>query len=180
MRYRAILCVLVLFLTVPAVVQAGDYYLSDEKTYWWYWDDSPKYEVKVPAKADSYAPQRLFGERCLDMTLTKNGPIMGVCSVAKVQGGYTAIKQAVMQRWQHVLVNPKITSDSEITTTRGVHAKFLTVSAKTPDGVQVMIRLVGFVKGTDAVYLTLFCDEKAYSGETKNTWVKAVNTFNWR
>lgn len=183
MRQRIWLA-LVLLLVLSGVAQAGEYYLSDDKAdnglYWWYWDDAPKYEVKVPSKAEAYAPHSIFDERSLDITLSKNGPLLRVASVARVVGGYAGVKLALTQRWQHVLTNVKTQTDTEITTSRGVKAKFFVSTGKTPSGASAMIRLVVFVKGTDVVYLELLCDEKAYAGTVKEQWVKAVNSFNWR
>lgn len=179
MRQRAALALVLVMLTTT-IVRAGEYYLSDDAEYWWYWDDDPKYEVFVPAKADSYAPTHIFQERSLDITLKKGGPIIRVSSVAKVRGGYAGIKQAVLGRWQHVLSNVKVTEEKDITTSRGVKAKFLVAKGQTPSGTPAMIRLVVYLKGADAVFLELWCNEKDYAGNTQRYWIKAVNTFNWR
>lgn len=179
MRQRVALALVLVVLTATAA-QAGEYYLSEDAEYWWYWDDGPKYEMFVPAKAESYAPKHIFQERSLDITLKKEGPTIRVSSVAKVRGGYAGIKQAVLGRWQHVLSNVKVTEESDITTSRGVKAKFLVAAGQTPAGATAMIRLVVYLKGADAVLLELWCNEKDYAGDTRRYWIKAVNTFNWR
>ena len=171
---------LVFVVLVAAIGQASEYYLSDDKEYWWYWDDAPNYELLVPAKADSYAPRHIFDERSLDIALSKGGPLIRVSSVAKVGGGYAAIKQATLGRWQHVLSGVKVTEESDITTSRGVKAKFLVATGQTPGGSAGMIRLVVFLKGADAVFLELLCEQKDYAGDTRRYWIRAVNTFNWR
>lgn len=179
MRKSSVLALLFLLLAT-AGARAGEYYLSDEKDYWWYWDDSPKYELLVPANAESYAPKLIFDERSLEITLKKNGPIIRISSVAKVQGGYAAVKQAALGRWQHVLSGVKVTGEADITTSVGVKAKHFIVQGKTPQGRPAMIRFVAYFKGADVVTLQLWCDEKDYGGDVQRQWIKAVNTLNWR
>lgn len=179
MRQR-IVFVLALLTLLSSTARAGEYYLSDEKDYWWYWDDPPKYELLVPAKAESYAPQKVFDERSLNVTLRKNGPTLRISSVTKVRGSYSGVKQAVLGRWQHALSGVQLTTETEITTSVGVRAKFFVATGKTPEGGNAMIRFVGFFKGTDVVFLELWCDEKDYAGSVRQQWIKAVNTFKWR
>ncbi|NLN20327.1 MAG: hypothetical protein GX162_13805 [Firmicutes bacterium] len=177
---RRVTLTLLLVLLTAMGVRAGEYYLTEDAEYWWYWDDNPNYELWVPSKAESYAPKNIFQERSLEITLKKDGPIIRVSSVANIKGGYSSIKQAVLGRWQHVLSNVKVTEEKDITTSRGVKAKFLVATGQTPEGTTAMIRLVVYLKGADAAFLELWCNQKDYTGDTYRYWIRAVNTFNWR
>ncbi|HHW09237.1 MAG TPA: hypothetical protein GXX29_04630 [Firmicutes bacterium] len=181
MRHRLI-WFLAVFITaaVSSMAAAGEFYISDDKSYWWYWDDAPRYELLIPSNCDSYAPSVIFDERTLDLTLKKDGPILRISGVSNFSGSYESLKEALLIRWRHVLSGLKINMEREYTSERNLKFRFIEITGKTPTGKTGMIRYVVYIKGRDVVTIQLFCEEKEYAGVIKDQWMKAIHSFNWR
>jgi len=179
MRTRLALA-LVLVLLVTGMAEAGVYYNTDTSTYYRYEDDNPNYETIVPAKGESYAPSNLFGERRLDISISPNGPVLRLATVPKANGGYAGMKQAIIASWKPLFTDLKVTSEADYTNDLGVKFRFFEATGKTTSGSTGMIRFAAFTKGTDIVYVELFCTAGAYTGTVKDYWMKAIHSFKWR
>lgn len=171
--------VLVLVCLVTGMAEAGVYYETSDKTYYKYEDENPNYETMVPAKGESYASNNYFGERRLDITLSTNGPVLRIATIPKVNGGYAGMKQAIIAEWKPLFTDLKVTNEAEYTNDRGVKFRFFEATGKTTAGGTGMIRFAAFTKGSDMVYVELFCASSAYTGTVKNHWMKAIHSFKW-
>ncbi|HHT28570.1 MAG TPA: hypothetical protein GXZ82_15205 [Firmicutes bacterium] len=181
MRKGILLWFLAILFILTGVCRAGQYWLSESEAYWWYWDDNPDYQVMIPSRVEgrTYNSINIFGVRSLDLTLRPNGPVIRISTINQVQGGYAAVRDGVIKRWQPAAAF-KVTSDSVITTRQGIRANFFVATGKTGTGESAMIRGVVYTKGNSVVVLELLCNEKDYADETKTQWIEVVNTFNWR
>ena len=141
MRATWIYVAALILLLAPAAL-AGEYYLSDEDAYWWYWDGTPNYEVLIPSRGFSYVQVDWSGQTTLYVTLKDKGPllIVGTAPGTDVQ----KLWQAMTAPWAHLLNNPRTTQDTEITTDQGLRARFLVLSGSASGGPAAMIRLVAF------------------------------------
>src|SRR5690554_1816611 len=59
--------ILCLFFGVQAV-QAGNFYLHEHPSYWWYVVEDPAFSAIIPSGADNYIERSIFGMESLLMT----------------------------------------------------------------------------------------------------------------
>jgi hypothetical protein len=177
MRATWIYVAALILLLAPAAL-AGEYYLSDEDAYWWYWDGTPNYEVLIPSRGFSYVQVDWSGQTTLYVTLKDKGPllIVGTAPGTDVQ----KLWQAMTAPWAHLLNNPRTTQDTEITTDQGLRARFLVLSGSASGGPAAMIRLVAFTREGRTAYLMFVGNEREYAGDLRQYWLRAVHSFRWR
>lgn len=175
-RWMLTLVILGLGLMVAqAPILAGTWYLSDESGYWWYVDGDPEFEVLLPSNADVYMEYDWGG--LLHVGLKVSGPtiIVGMMSTTDVKAAFEKLAGA----WSGSLTNTRTTTDSVITTDRGLSARFLVLTGNGVGGARGMIRMVSFTKGNRMAYLLFVGDEKEFAGDYRQIWLKAVHSFSW-
>lgn len=157
---------------------AGEYYLSDEPGYWWYWDGRPNYEVLIPSNAFSYVQVDWSGQTSLYVTLKDKGPllIVGTAPGTNVQN----LWQSLTAPWAHLLSNSRTSENSEITTDQGLRARFMVLSGSASGGPAAMIRMVAFTRDGRTAYLLFVGNEREYAGDLRQYWLRAVHSFRWR
>lgn len=163
-------------LCAPAV--AGEWYLNpDDPKYWWYLDGNPRYEVLVPADLDFYVEYEWSGHRYLHIMLGDNGPHLFVGSApgTNVQN----LWQSLTAPWTLPLRNPRVVENSEITTSKGLRARFMVLSGSNQSGAAAMIRMVAFTRDSRTSYLLWVGQEREYTGDIRQFWLRAVNSFSW-
>lgn len=156
---------------------AGEWYLNpDDPAYWWYLDGEPRYEVLVPANLDFYVEYEWSGHRYLHIMLGDNGPHLyaGTAPGTNVQ----SLWQSLTAPWTLPLRNPRVVENSEITTSKGLRARFMVLSGSGQGGA-AMIRMVAFTRNERTAYLLWVGNEKEYTGDVRQFWLRAVNSFSW-
>lgn len=175
---KRVLMACALLIVLSATAFAGEYYLSDEDGYWWYWDGSPAYEVKIPATAFAYVQVEWGGATSLEVALGEKGPLLliGTLPGTDVNRAWNAISG----RWAASVENSRMTNDSTITTDQGLSARFRVLEGSAPGGPNAMVRMVMFTRGNRTAYLAFVGNASSYAGAVREHWLKAVHTFNWR
>lgn len=157
---------------------AGEWYLNPEDpTYWWFVDGDPRYEVLVPADLDFYVEYEWSNHRFVHIMLRNNGPHLFVGSAPGTD--VQALWQSLTAPWSMPLRNPRVVENSEITTSRGVRARFMVLSGSNQQGAAAMIRMVAFTKDGRTSYLMWVGLEREYTGDLRQFWLRAVNSFGW-
>lgn len=163
-------------LSVPA--WAGEWYLNPEDpTYWWYVDGDPRYEVLVPADLDFYVEYQWSNHRFVHIMLRDNGPHLFVGSAPGTD--VQSLWQSLTAPWTMPLRNSRVTENSEITTSRGIRASFRVLSGTNQAGQAAMIRMVAFTREGRTSYLMWVGLERDYTGDLRQFWLRAVNSFSW-
>lgn len=165
---------------------AGEYYLSDEPSYWWYWDGSPDFEVLIPASRPNagasaqfaYLQSSLAGHTTLQISLGTGGPLMMIGTLPQTDPN--AIFDALTAPWKASLRQSRKSTDSTIQTEQGLSARFMVLQGSGPSGPPAMIRMVAFRRGERSAYLLFVGDEASYAGDIRQYWIRAVNSFRWR
>lgn len=173
-----ILVVLFLLVTLAGGALAGEYYLSDQDAYWWYWDGSPDYEVLVPSKAYAYVQVDWGGQTFLQMAIDKKGPLLVVGTLPSddVEDAWSALSA----RWAAAATNAKTTTKSTLETEQGLKAEFRLLEAKSQGNPNALVRMVAFKKGGRLAYLMFVGNDDQYTGDAKQYWLRAVHSFKWR
>lgn len=157
---------------------AGEWYLNpDDPKYWWYLAGTPRYEVLVPADLDYYVEHEWSGHSNLHIMLGEKGPHLFVGSAPGTD--VQSLWQALTAPWAFSLRNTRVVENSEITTSRGVRARFMVMSGSTQAGTAAMIRMVAFTRENRTSYLLFSGLEREYTGDVRQFWLRAVNSFNW-
>jgi len=168
---------LVVLACVPAL--AGQLYLyEDDPGYWWYWGENPEYEVLVPANRPYYLDQQWSGHVYVYIPLRENGPRLFIGTAPGTDA--QRLWQALTAPWSYPLRSSRITEDSEITTSQGLRARFRVMTGTMQDGTAAMIRMVVFTRGDRSAYLLFVGKESEYTGDFRQYWLRAVNSFRWR
>lgn len=168
--------VLFLFLGVQAV-HAGNFYLHEHPSYWWYVVEDPAFSAIIPSGADNYIERSIFGMRSLLMTF-KNGSIT---MEVNWQPGtdVESVRNSLDVRYKPLVKNITVLNNGEITTSNDLKTHFYAYEATGADGKKVMFRTVLFQRRHHVVYLTLFLEAAQYEGDMREYWIRAVNGFEW-
>mgnify|MGYP000058633674 CR=1 FL=1 len=171
------LCLLCLLIGTQAKVFAGEFYLHDNKQYWWYHVADPYFYVAVPNNAELYINKTMFGYEFLEISWDKGTIVMeiGVIPNAKTDD----VINFVAKRWTPFLKNTSVFANREITTSNNLKTYFYGIEGTGPDGKKSMLRSVYFNNGQAVVYLAMFLPSSKYQGDMQNHWLKAVNEFEW-
>lgn len=174
-----IIVALGLILAVSATAWAGQLYVyEDDPQYWWYWGSNPDYEVLVPSNRSYYLDQEWSGHASVDIPLRDGGPHLYVGTAPG--SNWQQLWQALTAPWTYPLRNSRIIEDSEITTSQGLKARFRVLTGATQEGPNAMIRMVIFTRDNRSAYLLFVGKESEYSGDLRQYWLRAVNSFRWR
>lgn len=175
---KFILTILIFCLSsVPAF--AANYYYSDNDLYWILEETSPDFEMLIPADRYAYYESDRFGEKRIEIVLSPNGPSLTIGSIKNYRGNVDQIRKALVEAWSYLLTDVHVANNREITTSKGLKAKFYSLQGKGEHGKDVMLRIVIFQRGRDVVHLSYALNADDYIGETRQFWLEAVNTFQW-
>jgi len=176
---KRILAALILMLTASAAAAAGELYIyDDDPQYWWYWSGTPNYEVLVPSNRSYYLDQEWSGHTYVMIPLRDGGPHL---FIGTVPGTDTArLWQALSAPWALPLRSSRVTEDTQITTSQGLRARFWVMTGTMQDGSSAMIRMVAFTRDGRTAYLMFVGKESDYTGNIRQYWLRAVNSFRWR
>ena len=165
-----------LFFGVQAV-HAGNFYLHEHPSYWWYVVEDPAFSVIIPSGADNYIERSIFGMDTLLMTF-KNGTIT---MEVNCQPGtdVESVRNSLDVRYKPLVKNITVLNNGEITTSNGLKTHFYAYEATGANGKKVMLRTVLFQRKHHVVYLNLFLEADQYEGDMREYWIRAVNGFQW-
>lgn len=174
---------LVMLLTLVAGVSvwasgAQLYQYTEDSRFWWYIDDSPAFEMLVPALKFATKLDQ-FGVESLTLFPDEKGPIMTVGILKGSQSLVPTLRTNLVAGTKHLLTNVKVIADRNITTSTGLRSYFYAQVGDAADGKKAMFRAVFFQRGNDIVYLTYSLYESDYTGFNEEAWIRAVNTFRW-
>lgn len=177
-RMRVVVWTLLLVLALSVGAVAGEYYLSDEDRYWWYWDGSPNYEVLIPSSAYAYVQVDWAGTTSLEVALGEKGPLLvaGTMPGTDVDRAWNALSA----RWAAAVESSRTTTNSTIETDNGLTARFRVLEANPSGGPKAIVRMVAFEKGGRLAYLAFIGNEEDYAGDARQYWLRAVHSFDWR
>lgn len=170
---------LAITLLASSATMAFQYYLSGNDLYWILQDDSVGYQVWVPADAYRYVQTDRFGERMVEISLTENGPVLTVGGIKQTGLSVNTVRQALVNYWNRILSDVQVDNNSQITTSNGIAATFYSITGTSPTGQSVMVRVILYQRGKDIVYITYTLPANQYTGDIREYWIRAVNTFKW-
>ena len=170
--------VLVVLVSLGGVAWAGEYYLSDNDAYWWYWDGQPNYEVLIPSAAFAYVQLDWGGTSSLEVALDQDGPllIIGTLPGTDVNRAWNALSA----RYSAAVTNARTTTDSTIETEMGLQARFKVLEGSSQGGPDALVRMVAFVRDGRTAFLMFVGNKRDYAGNAQQYWLRAVHSFNWR
>lgn len=181
MRFKVVSRMVLVALSVTFVVTAScgaAWYASDEKAYLWFVDGTPEYEVKLPSTPYSYMESLWAGATHLKVTLAERGlPHIMVGQIPKTDPAM--LFKSLTSQFTLSLANVQTIEDRNITTERGLTARFMALSGTGDQSFRGMIRMVAFTKDESTVYLMFVGEAKDYAGAYQQMWLKAVHSFSW-
>lgn len=159
---------------------AGEFYLSDEDAYWWYWDGRPDYEVLIPSSAYAYVQTDWSGRNSLRLALADGGPLLVIGTLPHTDA--RAAFDALSAPWKFSLGSSQITTnDQQITTDQGLAARFFVLQGReSQNSPSSIVRMVAFTREGQLAYLLFIGKESDYSGNYRQYWLRAVHSFRWR
>ncbi len=177
-KMRVLMWSLLVVLVMSVGASAGEYYLSDEAGYWWYWDGSPDYEVLIPSSAYAYVQVDWAGSTSLEVALGEKGPLLiaGTMPTTDVDKAWNAISS----RWAASVGRSSTTTNSSIETEKGLQARFRVLEGSPNGDKKGIVRMVAFVKDGRLAYLAFVGNESEYDGNVRQYWLRAVHSFDWR
>jgi len=176
---KRIVVALGLVLVASITALAGQLYIyEDDPGYWWYWAGSPDYEVLVPANRPYYLDQEWSGHTFVEIPLRDGGPLLFIGTAPGTN--FQQLWQALTASWSFPLRSSRVTEDSQITTNQGLRAHFRVMTGTTQEGSTAMIRMVAFTRDGRSAYLLFVGKESEYTGDLRQYWLRAVNSFRWR
>jgi hypothetical protein len=171
-----ILSFIILILTCQSAA-AGEFYLHDNKEYWWYHVDNPGFYAVVPSAADVYVSKKVFGYDFLEISWDNGSVVMEVGVIPN--SSRDDVINFVAKRWSPFLQDERVFANREITTSNGLPTYFYAVEGSGPDGNKSMLRSVYFSKDGNVVYLAMYLPNNKYQGKVERHWIRAVNDFEW-
>lgn len=172
----ALICVLL----VSSVATAGSFYIYDDnELYWIYEETKPGFNVLVPSGGVRYIETSRFGENLLELSISENGPMLTIGSISQAGVSVSTVRKAIVDYWNRLLTNVRVTNNEQITTSNGTAATFYALVGTAPTGQSVMVRIVLYQREKDIAYIVYTLQEKEYTGTIREYWIRAVNTFKW-
>jgi len=174
---RIIVLAVVLVIIAGSGAGAGEFYLHEQKDYWWYYVGTPGFYAVIPSNAERYYKKAVFGYEFLEILWEKENVVMEIGAIPN--STVTNAINFVAKRWSPFLKNETVLANREITTSNNLKAYFYAVEGTGPDAVKYMLRSVYFTKEGTVVYLAMYLPSGKYTGTMLNHWIKAVNESEW-
>src|SRR5690554_78642 len=118
---------------------AGNFYLHEHSSYWWYVVDDPAFSVVIPSEADNYIERSIFGMETLLMTFEDGTITMEVSWQPGTD--VESVRNSLDVRYKPLVKNITVLNNGEITTSNGLKTHFYAYEATGANGDRKSTRL---------------------------------------